>query len=278
MDNYFLCNNIKIPNIGFGTWQLSKGREGINCIKKALQVGYRHIDTASYYDVEEEIGIAISELNVKRDNIFISSKVWNDDRGYDNTIKSFEKSIKKLNVEFLDLYLIHWPADIHMYENWVDINKSTWRAMIDLYKSKKIKLIGVSNFKNKHIEILMNEEIKPMVNQIELHPGFMQYDLVEFCKKNNILIEAWSPFAYGKVFNNSELINISKKYKKPISQICIKYLLQNNILPLPKASKEKNMIENLCIDDFLLNDEDIIKINNISDKMFSGWDSETIDF
>lgn len=278
MNKYFICNNIKIPFIGYGTWQLPEGCEAINCIKNAISVGYKHIDTASYYGTEESIGIAIEEMNIKRDEIFITSKVWNDDRGYDKTIKSFEKSIKKLKLNYIDLYLIHWPADINKYPDWEDINKSTWRALVDLYKSKKIKLIGVSNFKIKHLRTLIDQEIVPMVNQIEYHPGFIQSDVVDFCKENNILVEAWSPFAFGKVFKNDVLINLSKKYNRPISQICIKWCLDNNIIPLPKANSIEKMRENLDIDNFMLESDDILKINKITDKMFSGWDPSTIDF
>jgi len=267
MEEYILNNNVKIPQIGFGT-SLVEGKECIDNIKDALKIGYRHIDTASVYKNEKEIGKAIKESNILREEIFITSKVWKDSMGYKNTIKSFNQTIKDLEVEYLDLFLIHWPCNKDK-----QINIETWKALEDLYKIGKVKAIGVSNFLKHHLEwILETCEIKPMVDQIEYHPGLIRKETVDFCKKNNIIVEAWAPLGKGKMLSNEELVKIANKYNKSVAQICLKWSLQNGILPLPKSSNKERMKQNLELFDFQISEADMKFINNM--KFFAGSDMD----
>jgi len=192
-----LKNGVTIPAVGFGTWQTPDGQVALCSVKKAIEYGYRHVDTAACYENEVGVGAGIAKAiangTVSRDMLFVTSKVWNTERGYDKTMAAFEKTLSDLGLGYLDLYLIHWPAAAHQYENWEEINLQTWRAMTDLYKAGKIRAIGVSNFKPHHLKALMETEVQPMVNQIEYHPGFLQDETVQYCKENGILVEAWSP-------------------------------------------------------------------------------------
>ena len=258
-----LNNGIEIPSIGFGT-SLIEGKECINHIKQAIEVGYRHIDTASAYRNEKEIGIALKESHIKREEIFITSKVWKDSMGYENTLESFHNSLKDLRLEYIDLFLIHWPRN-----NDKQLNIETWKALETLYKEKKVRAIGVSNFLKHHLEIIIdNCEIIPMVDQLEFHPGLMRKETIEFCRKYNIIVEAWSPLGKGAMLQNEDLIQIASKYNKSVAQLCIKWCLQNNIIPLPKTTNINRMIENKDIFDFTISKEDMQYINNM--KFFAG--------
>ena len=258
-----LSNGINIPEIGFGT-SLIEGEQCVDVIRQALKNGYRHIDTASAYKNEQEIGRAIKESNIQRKELFITSKVWKDSMGYDNTIESFYNSLERLQLDYIDLYLIHWPRN-----NDKQLNVDTWKALETLYKENKVKSIGVSNFLKHHLEIILNNcEIVPMVDQLEFHPGLMRNETLEFCKENNIIVEAWAPLGKGKMLENETLTNIAKKYNKSVAQICIKWCIQNNVIPLPKTTNENRMIENLESSNFLISDEDMKKINKM--KFFAG--------
>ncbi len=251
-----LENGIKIPAIGFGTYKLGEDEEVEKSIKYALEIGYRHIDTAAFYGNEEAIGRGIKESSVKREDIFLATKLWNDCHGYDNAINAFNDSIKRLGVDYLDLYYIHWPNEF---------NSETWRALEDLYKEGKVKAIGVCNFKKGHLEELKKTaKIMPMVNQIEIHPECTQKDIVEYCQGNNIQVVAWSPIMRGRIFNEPLMIELSKKYNKSIAQITLKWHIQNNIIPIPKSSNEGRIKENLNIFDFEISKEDIIKIDSLN--------------
>lgn len=276
--NNILKNKISIPEIGFGTWRIKDGTEAIDTISSAINIGYRHIDTAYYYGNERSVGEAIKKSGVDRKDIFITSKVWNDDRGYDNTLRAFERSLKNLDLEYLDLYLIHWPASKLTYSDYKKINRDTWKALIELYKNKMVRYIGVSNFNNNYLNLIMDMEYIPMVDQIEYHPGFIQKETVDFCKKNDIILEGWKPLVAGKAFENDTLIEMSKKYDKSISQICIRWALQNGVIPLPKSSNVDRMRENLDIYDFNISDEDMERINNIDDPHLYGCELETAVF
>lgn len=270
--NEKILNNGKlIPSIGFGT-SLINGEECINAIKNAIKIGYRHIDTASAYENEIEIGKAIKQCNIERKKLFITSKVWIDSMGYENTIKSFNQSLKNLDVEYVDLYLIHWPKN-----NNDEINIETWKALEEIYKTGKARAIGVSNFLVKHLKPLLEKcEIMPMVNQLEYHPGLIRKDIIEYCKNYNILIEAWSPLGKGRVLNNNELIRLADKYNKSVAQICLRWCIQNEIIPLPKSQNESRMKENIDIFNFELSEEDIVKINNI--EFFAGSNMDPNNF
>ena len=277
-DTFTLSNGYKIPCIGFGTWQTPDGETAVNAVKEAIKLGYKHIDTAAIYGNEKSIGKAIKESGINRDELFITSKVWNKERGYKTTLKAFEKTLNDLCIDYLDLYLIHWPASVNQFKDWDNINLETWRAMTELYKAGKIKSIGVSNFMPHHLKSLMETEIKPMVNQIEFHVGFMQEETFKYCNDNNILIEAWGPLGTGKMLDNETLKEIANKYNKSIAQLCIRWCLQNNTLPLPKSVTPSRIKENADIFDFVISDEDMKKINSMPYFGGSGHHPDKVNF
>lgn len=277
-DTFVLRNGVRIPCVGFGTWQTPNGEIAVSAVKNALNAGYRHIDTAAVYGNEVSVGEGILASGVDRRDIFVTSKVWNKCRGYDKTIEAFNKTIKDLGLDYLDLYLIHWPANPRQFENWNEINLDTWRAMIELYRAGKVRAIGVSNFYPKHLESLVTTEIPPMVNQIEFHPGFMQKETVEYCKTNGIIIEAWSPLGTGKMLNNETLMAIAGKYCVSVAQLCVRWCLQNGTLPLPKSVTPSRIVENTKVFDFEISDEDMKIINAMEYFGGSGHDSDTVDF
>lgn len=275
---FTLSNDVEIPCVGFGTWQTPDGKVAYDSVKTAIDTGYRHIDTAAAYENEESVGKAVQDSNIKREDLFITSKLWNSERGYDKTIAAFNETLKLLKTNYLDLYLIHWPASETQFDNWDEINVDTWRAITDLYKDGKIKAIGTSNFMPHHLKSLMETEIKPMVNQIEYHPGYTQDEAVEYCKENGILVEAWSPIGSGRLLENESLKEIAVKYSKTVAQLCIRYALQNDVLPLPKSVTPERIESNTQVFDFKITDEDMTSINAMEDIGFSGNHPDTIDF
>ncbi|MGL5330242.1 MAG: aldo/keto reductase [Peptostreptococcaceae bacterium] len=244
---------MKIPVVGFGTYKSGDGKETSQIIKNALELGYRMIDTASFYGNEIGIGNGIKESNVKREEIFLVTKLWNDDHGYEKTIEAFNKSLEKLQVDYIDLYLIHWPNKL---------NEETWKAFEYLYEIGKVKAIGVCNFKIGHLEELKKTaKIMPMVNQIELHPFSIKNEMLNYCLENNIKVMAWSPISRGRVFDNELMINLSKKYNKTIAQIVLRWHMQKNVIAIPKSSNENRIKENMDIFDFEISKEDMKKID-----------------
>ena len=267
-DTLVMHNGVTIPCMGFGTWQTPDGEIAVDSIVSAVKAGYRNIDTAQAYCNEESVGAgirkAVAECGVKREELFISTKVWNSHRSYDGALQAFEESMKKLGLDYLDLYMIHWPAVARWHDDWREINASTWRALEKLYKEGRVKAIGVSNYLAHHVKALMEDtEIKPMVNQIEYHPGFGQLESAEFCMENGIVVEAWSPFGTGDVLKNAQLRRIAGKYNKTTAQICLRWLLQKGIVPLPKSTHEKRINENTQVFDFELSSEDMAAIDAI---------------
>lgn len=254
-----LNNNIEIPSIGFGTWQLS-GDACKESVKIALESGYRHIDTAEIYENEEQVGTAIKESNIPREKLFLTSKVWQDKLNYEMVIKSCNISLKKLQTDYLDLYLIHWPDK---YLNMEEILK----AFKILYEERKIRAFGVSNLTINHLKDTLkitNKVNLPLtINQVEFHPLFYQKELLEFCNKNDIKITAYSPLAQGEVFKNKTLIEIGKKYSKNPGQISLKWLLQKGLIVIPKSSKKEHIINNFDLK-FNILEEDIKKIDSIN--------------
>ncbi|WP_303188301.1 aldo/keto reductase [uncultured Clostridium sp.] len=247
-----LSNGIKIPSIGFGTYKSGDNNETAEIVKYALECGYTQIDTASFYGNEVGIGNAIKESKVKREDIFLVTKLWNDDHGYDKTIEAFNNSLKRLQVEYLDLYLIHWPNKL---------NAETWRAFEDLYKAGKVKAIGVCNFKIGHLEELKKTaKIMPMVNQVEVHPQSSKNEMLNYCIENNIQLIAWSPIMRGKLFTNELMLNLSEKYQKSVAQVILRWHIQRGVIPIPKSSNKTRIKENLNVFDFEISNEDMKSI------------------
>lgn len=256
MENYkILANGVKMPNIGFGTYKSGDESETVDIVKYALNLGYRQIDTAAFYGNEEGVGKGIKESSVKREDVFLVTKVWNDDHGYEKTIKSFERSMKKLGVDYLDLLLIHWPTKL---------NNETWRAFEDLYELGKVRAIGVCNFKIGHLEELKKSaKIMPMVNQIEVHPCLCQREVVNYCMRNNIQVVAWSPIMRGQLLEVPFIMDLAEKYNRSIAQIALRWNIQKGIIPIPKSSHYGRIGDNLNVFDFELLDEDMIKIDKL---------------
>lgn len=274
-----LNNGYEIPSIGFGTWKTPDGEVAVAAVKKAVECGYTHIDTAACYKNEKSVGKAIAECGVPREKLFVTSKLWNTERGYEKTKAAFYKTLEDLGLDYLDLYLIHWPANSTQFDNWAEINADTWRAFEELYLEGKIKSIGLSNFMVKHLEALMKTaKIKPMVNQIEYHPGCNQEETVEYCKKNGICVEAWSPIGSGRLLDNEMLLGIAEKYGRSVAQICIRWCMQNDILPLPKSVTPCRIEENLRVWDFEISDMDMAAINGMGPCGCSGHDPDKVTF
>lgn len=267
-DYTVLNNGVKMPWLGFGTYKVEDGDTVINSVKEALKVGYIHVDTASFYKNEAGVGIAIKESGLPREEVFLTSKVWNTEQGYEKTLKSFEASIKKLRTDYLDLYLIHWPTPLH---------NETWKALEKLYKGGYVRAIGVSNFTVNHLKDLMSKaEIMPMVNQVEFHPLLVQNELRKFCTENNIQQEAWSPLMRGKIFGISLLEELARKYNKTISQIVLRWDLQMGVVTIPKSITPSRITENAGIFDFELSKEDVVKIRELDKGMRTGSDPDKV--
>jgi diketogulonate reductase-like aldo/keto reductase len=262
-----LHNGVKMPYLGLGVYKVKEGKEVINTVKTALEVGYRAIDTAALYDNEEGVGQAIKESGIPREELFITTKVWNTDQGYDKTLKAFDISMKKLGLDYLDLYLIHWPGK----DKYVD----TWRALEKLYKDGRVRAIGVSNFKIHHLQTLMEQsEEKPVINQVELHPYLSQKDLLSFCKKQQIVVEAWGPLGRGRLLNDPTLIEIGQKYGKTAAQVTLRWHLQNDVIVIPKSVTPSRIKENADIFDFELTAEDMERIDALNKNERTGKDPD----
>lgn len=277
-DCHILSNGVKIPCVGYGTWLIEK-EEAEDKVLMALNQGFRHIDTAACYKNEDGVGKAVLNSGIPREEIFVTSKLWNTDQGYANCKKAFASTMEKLQLEYLDLYLIHWPIAKDYKEKWQQTIQETWRAFEELYAEGKIRAIGVSNFKKHHFDVLLQTaKVMPMVNQIELHPGANQDDTVRYCKKNNVLVEAWSPLARGAVFHSATLAKLAQKYDKSIAQIVLRWELQKEVLPLPKSVTEERIRENIDLFDFEIANEDMKIIDTIKDCEGIQLDPDTIEF
>lgn len=266
-----LHNGINMPYFGLGVFKSEEGDEVINAVKYALEAGYRHIDTAAIYGNEEGVGKAIKESGVKRDEIFLTSKVWNADQGFESTLKAYDESLKKLGTDYLDLYLVHWPVKGKY--------KETWRALEKLYKEGKVKAIGVSNFLQHQIEdVLKDAEIVPMVNQMEFHPYLVQQSLLDFCKANQIQYQAWSPLMQGKILQVDLINELAQKYGKTPVQIVLRWDLQMGVITIPKSVKQERIIANADIFDFELSEEDMEAIIGLDKGERIGPDPDNFDF
>ncbi|WP_078381297.1 aldo/keto reductase [Sutcliffiella halmapala] len=270
-----LHNGVKMPWMGIGVFKVEEGPELENAVKIAIRHGYRSVDTAAIYENEEGVGKGIQagleSAGILREDLFVTSKVWNADLGYESTINAYETSLEKLGLEYLDLYLIHWPVEGKY--------KEAWRALETLYKEGRVKAIGVSNFHIHHLEeLMMDAEIKPMVNQVEYHPRLSQRELQSFCKEQGIQLEAWSPLMQGQLLDNLELQEIAKNYGKSVAQIILRWDLQNGVVTIPKSTKEHRIVENASIFDFELTDEEMSRINNLNQNHRVGPDPDNFDF
>jgi len=268
---FTLHNGVQMPYFGLGVYLAEDGQEVVNAVKWALEAGYRHIDTAAVYGNEEGVGRGISESGLRRDEVFLVSKVWNSEQGYESTLKAFEASLERLGTDYLDLYLVHWPVDGKY--------KETWRALEKLYAEKKIRAIGVSNFLQHHLEDLMNSaEIVPMVNQMEFHPYLVQQELIDFCHKHKIQYEAWSPMMQGNIFEKEEFAELAEKYDKSIAQVVLRWDLQKGVITIPKSTKKERIIANSQLFDFELSEEDMEKLSAMDKGKRFGPDPDDFDF
>ena len=256
-DLLLLHNGVTIPCVGYGTYKVP-GENARDSVAAAIQAGYRHIDTAAYYRNEAGVGQAVRESGLAREAFFITSKVWNTDRGYEKTRAACEASLKALGTDYLDLYLIHWPANYLQYGADAEaLNAETWKALEDLYREGKLRAIGLSNFLPHHIKALMKTaSIKPMVDQIELHPGWLQRGVLRYCADNDILVEAWSPMGRGALLETPILKELAEKYGKSVAQLCVRWVLQHGALPLPKSVHPDRIAANTQVFDFEISYED----------------------
>ncbi len=273
-DCFELANGVKIPCLGFGTY-LTPAEETKASVAEALKVGYRHVDTAKAYGNEVPVGEAIKESGIPRDEIFVTTKHWIVDRGYEKTIAAVDESLKNLGLDYMDLYLIHWPCVEKVSPDWAEINAETWRGFETAYKAGKIRALGVSNFQKKHIDALdATAEIKPMVNQVEFHPGYLQMDTVNYSKEYGMLVQAFSPLALGAVFKDDTMKALAAKYNRSISQITLRFVLQSGVNPLTKSVNPARILENAQIFDFELSAEDMALIAALPEMGYTGWKPE----
>lgn len=262
-DTYKLYNGVEIPCMGLGTWQ-SKDEIAKLSVLAAMSHEYRLIDTAAAYGNERGVGAGIKECGLKREEIFVTSKLRNADHGYKSTLNAFELTMEKLGLEYLDLYLIHWPNPVQYRFMWKEAMQETWRAFEELYEAGRIRAIGISNFMPHHIEALMETaKIKPMVNQLKLCPGITQDEAVDYCKKNDIVVEAYSPFGTGAIFTSSVMKSLAEKYNKSIGQLCLRWCLQMGFVSLPKSANPMRIKSNTEIFDFEISKEDMDIISGL---------------
>ncbi|MFP5112503.1 aldo/keto reductase [Bacillaceae bacterium C204] len=266
-----LHNGVQMPWVGLGVFKVNEGEEVVQSVKAAIKNGYISIDTAAIYKNEEGVGQAIKESGIPREELFITTKLWNAEQGYESTLEAFETSLEKLGLDYLDLYLIHWPGK-NKY-------KETWKAFEKLYKEGRVRAIGVSNFQVHHLEDLISSaEIKPMVNQVEFHPHLTQKELLSYCKKEGIQLEAWSPLKQGQLLNEPVLEDLAHKYNKSVAQVILRWDLQHGVVTIPKSIKEHRIIENADIFDFELSAEDMEKIDGLNQDSRAGSHPDTMRF
>ena len=270
-----LHNGVKMPWFGLGVFKVEEGAELENAVSTAIKHGYRSIDTAAIYENEAGVGRGIGQglkdAAIDRAELFVTSKVWNADLGYESTLAAYETSLTKLGLDYLDLYLIHWPVEGKF--------KEAWRALETLYIQGKVKAIGVSNFQIHHLEELMKDaEIKPMVNQVEYHPRLTQLELRDYCKQMGIQLEAWAPLMQGQLFDNALLQEIAASYNKSVAQIILRWDLQNGVVTIPKSTKDARIVANSEVFDFELTLEDMERISSLNENHRVGPDPDNFDF
>ena len=257
-----LNNGVEIPHLGLGVYQTPTGEATLRSVRYAFKVGYRHIDTASLYGNEADVGRAVLESGIPREEIFVTTKVWNTDQGYDPTLRACERSLRRLGLSYIDLYLIHWPVE--------GLGRDTWKAMIQLLRSGKARAIGVSNYDIFQMqEILQNFDVAPSVNQVEFHPFLFRKDLLQFCKDNSIHVEAYSPLTRGNKLNHPALRGLGQKYSKTSAQILIRWSLQHNLVVIPKSTHENRIKENSQVFDFQLDKNDMKLLDSLNENFYT---------
>jgi diketogulonate reductase-like aldo/keto reductase len=263
-------NGIEIPQFGLGVYLTKSGNECINAVTWALEAGYRHIDTARIYGNEKEVGEAVRNSGIKREELFITTKLWNDDHGYDSALKAFDKSLKTLNVHYIDLYLIHWPVK--------GKRKDSWKALEKIYESGYCKSIGVSNYMINHLDELFSyANIKPVINQVEFSPYNYQIDLLDVCNKNKITLEAYSPLTRMKKLDDPKVLPIAIKHKKTVAQILIRWAIEHELVVIPKSAKKERIIENADVFDFSLDNSDMKILDSLDEGFRCSWDPTKAD-
>ena len=271
MEYITLNNGVRMPKLGLGVYKISD-EEVAEVMHHALQVGYRSVDTAQFYENEQGVGKAIQKSNIPREDLFITTKVWNSHHGYDKTMQAFNESLEKLALDYIDLYLIHWPTP--MFDQYVE----TYKALEEIYNDGRVKAIGVSNFNIEHLERIMDEcNVKPTVNQVECHPYFQQKELKAFCKENDIFVEAWSPLARGAVLKDEMINNIAKNHGKTAAQIILRWHLQEDTIVIPKSVTPSRIRENFDVFDFALSEEEMVQMQALDRNERNGRDPIEMD-
>jgi diketogulonate reductase-like aldo/keto reductase len=253
-----------IPVIGLGVYQTTPGEETQRAVLDALAAGYRHIDTARIYENEKDVSIALKKSELPRQEVFITTKVWNTDHGYDKTLKACDASLKRLGLDYLDLYLVHWPV--------ARLRKDTWRAMIELKKSGKARAIGVSNYYAKHLEEMLDAAVVPEVNQIELHPFLYPKDLTDLCTTHGIVVEAYSPLTRGERLDHPAITKVAQKLGRTNAQVLVRWGIQHGWVSLPKSKRKARIEENAAVFDFEISSEDLRDLDGLNENLHTSWD------
>jgi methylglyoxal/glyoxal reductase len=260
-----LNNGVELPQVGLGVWQAARGRETQDAIRWALARGYRHIDTARVYRNEEDVGEAVRRAELAREQVFITTKLWNDDQGFDSTLRAFEQSLKRLGLDYIDLYLIHWPVAKRRLES--------WEALERLYEEKRVRAIGVSNFLVPHLrELLDHAEVVPQVNQIELSPFLQRRDTLAFCKQHGIAVEAYSPLTRGQRLSHKVVLDVARRAQRTPAQVLLRWGLQKDAIVLPKSTHEARIAENAALFDFTLDAFAMQQLDALEENLTTGWD------
>ncbi|OLD55221.1 glyoxal reductase [archaeon 13_1_40CM_2_52_13] len=264
-----LNNNVQMPILGLGVYQTPPGRVTQNSVKFALKLGYRHVDTARIYGNEADVGEAVRESGILREDLFVTTKLWNSDQGYDSTLRACEASLKRLGLDYVDLYLVHFPVP--------DVRKESWRAMETLFKKGRCRAIGVSNFTIRHLEELTEEsDVIPSVNQVEFHPFLYQKELLDYCQGKRIQVEAYSPLARGERFKQPRILSLAKKYSKTPAQLMIRWGIQHGVVVIPKSTREERIRENSQVFDFDISDDDMMSLDSLNEDLRLNWDPTSV--
>ena len=281
MKNKLLRNGVEMPEVGFGTWKAGE-TDGFAVLSEAIRAGYRHIDTASAYHTEEAVGRAVAASGVDRSEFFITTKAWKDQLGYDRTLAAFDASCQALGMDYLDLYLIHWPRPDAACEEWKELDRGSWRAMEELYRAGRVRAIGVSNFQpDRLVDLILHNEVVPAVNQVETHPFCQQTEAAAVMASEGVQIESWAPFAEGRnnLFGNGTLVSLAAKYRKSVAQVVLRWLIQRGVVVIPKSVRPERMAENIAVFDFHLAPEDMDLIATLDTRrscFLSHRDPETV--